>query len=290
MATTLFNNIILAAASRVKDARTSALASDDGNKRYSSAQWAKYLNTSIRDLLIENIQKYDLEMFSDIFPEYVKTGGNVTILANSSGGYFAKPSDCFTMMDLRVSTLFIRRIKSEKIQQILTDRDPLIVPSAAEPIFYQEGASVYVLGISSGSATPRYIKTHQDIVPTTGSAGNGKYCTTPDVATWTVATRRLNAATMNIAFDANDVGKKIVVVDKANSVIFDGIIDSYISASSVTISGDGIGTQNLSAGDIDSVAVLDRDLNDLQINQYWHGELINRTVAYALKDAKDFAS
>ena len=284
MATTRFNDNVLAATSRVKDARSDPTSAGDANHRWTSAQWARYENQSIRDLLIEWIQKAGLEGFQIMFPEYVKTG---TTLVPSSGAV-AKPTDAFRILDLKdTSTGLIKfRVLDPKlIQDVVTGQDGDIVPSPTVPYFYEENGYIWLLGLTNKSVTPRYIITHNDIAISTVAAGAGNYSTSHGAYAHT--TQTLSGLTMHSDFTVADVNNRIMIYDNNALAVYYARIASYVSTSSVTIEGDG-----LPAGDIASpyaqVYVATNDINDLVLNPYWYGDIINRMVEYALQDAKNF--
>lgn len=291
MATTLFNSNIIEFASRMKDARTSAAIAGDtsangGPTRYTSAQCARYENRSIRDLLLEWFQKLGPDHFEELFPEYVKTGSAITLVA----GVVAKPVDAFIVLDLKKSdgTVKFRRLEQKLVQDVIMNTDGLIVPSPTSPVFYEENGNIVALGITSGNVIPRYIVTHQDIAVSTVSAGNGKIKTGGGTL-YTQATQTIGICTMNVPFAAGDENKRIMFVDtSAGTVVYYARIASVISATSVSIYGDGLPPGDLFAATIPTVIVADNDITDLTLNQYWFGEVIERMIKFAMEDAKNF--
>lgn len=286
MATTNFNNIVLAVARRVKSSRTDPTSSgDSSSNRYTSALLAEYVNRSIRRFLIEQFQKYGEKAFMEVFPDYVITAPNAISV---TAGVGAKPSDCFTIVDLFQQTTLLKffRLDQKDVRDIVSGLDKSIVPSSTAPAFYEEGSNFYTLGVTSGSVFPRYIKTHQDITPTTGVAGNGNYCTDLTLTAFTVATRVISAATMHVSFASTDVGKKLILFDSTAGVVYDGVIDARLANDSVSITGADIPTGNIAAGHIGAVLVIDKDINDLTLNKYWHPQIVDMAVTEALADAK----
>ena len=98
MATTQFNLNILSAARKLKDARTTADASSDTGKRYSSALLSDYQNRAVRDLLTETYAKLGAD-FGSAIPEYMKTSGALSLVSGS----VAKPSDAWYTTDLSLN-------------------------------------------------------------------------------------------------------------------------------------------------------------------------------------------
>jgi len=282
MATTNTNNLILAIARRLKDARISADPSDDAGKRFSSKLLTEYLNKAIRDFLVDKFITFGEKGFMEMFPEYVKTGTSITL----TNGVVPKPYDAFTVVDLRQGNIKFRKIRQDAVNDVILGIDPLIIPSSNSPVFYEENGNIYTLGITSGSVIPRYIKTHTDLVVSTASSGNGKYSTSPNSISYDVSTSTISGATMNTPFSSSDVNKRIMF--NTNSAVYTGVISSYISSISVTISGDNLPSQNINAGGILSLLVADNDINDITINPYWYGEIIERAVVLANEDVRFF--
>jgi hypothetical protein len=287
MSSVKFNNNILEAAARMKDARTTAASSDDTNKRYTSAMWTRYQNRAIRDFLLEWFQKIGPDEFQNLFPEYIKTGSPLTL----SSGSVATPADAFVVTELKNSagTIKFWRIEQKTVQDVLLGIDGLIVPSATRPVFYEEAGNIKTLGITTGDVIPRYIKTHQDIAVSVASAGTGKVKTGGSGA-FNASTRTLSGLVMSPVFASGDEGKWLMFIDTTGTVsVFMARIESVVSATSVILTDDyGLPASNIVAGQVGDVLVADIDNVDLVLPEYWHGNIINRMVQFAMQDAKNF--
>lgn len=283
MATTNFNSILLELARKLKDARTSAAASDDTGKRYTSTILSLYINRAVRDMLIEFLLKNGPKAFTETFPAYVKTGSGIVL----SSGVGAKPSDCLTVIDLRSSSAKFERIPQNIVSDVVAGVDGLISPSASMPVFYEEGANFYTLGITSGTVYPRYIVTPTDIVVSVVVPGSGKWRTAGG-GSFTVATNTLSGVTMSTPFASGDENKKIMFYDSLGAKVYFAYISSVVSGTSVVVYGDGLPGTDIT-GDITSVLVADNDSSDLKLNAYWYGEVIDRAIKYANEDARSFA-
>jgi hypothetical protein len=286
MATVKFNTILIDVAQRLKSPRAYATDNVDVNgntSTYSSSMLAKHINRAIRDLLLDKYNTLGEIGFAEMFPEYIKTSGALTLAA----GLAAKPVDAFIVTGLRLSddTVKFDRIKPVMVEDIKTSREKQIIPSATRPVFWDEHGSINTLGLLSGSVIMRYIITHEDIVPVSSVATTGKWNTSNDGA-FTFATRLL-AGTMSTVFSALDVNKRVMFRTSANT--YAGRIESYVSASSVVVIGDNLPSGNIVAGNVLQIIVSDvePDSSDLKINNNFFAEIINRAVQYALADAKN---
>ena len=280
MATTKLNTVILATARRLKAPRT--LATDDAGS-YTSLLLTEYVNRSIKDLLLDKYIQFGDKAFRELFPEYVKTSGSLTL----TSGVTAKPSDCFVVTDLVDSTGLIsfKKLSQDEVDDVRRSQNKIIVPSSTRPVFYEEAGNIYTLGITSGTVIARYIQSPSDLTPITTSATNGNWYTGSDGA-WTASTRLL-AGTMNSSFASTDINKKILF--RTATIVYSGTIESFVSTTSVIVRGDGLPTGNIVAGSVVAIMVSDVEIDssDLKINLYWLAEIIDRAVAYGLKDAKN---
>jgi hypothetical protein len=213
----------------------------------------------------------------------VKTSGALALVAGS----VAKPTDCLYVMNVNNTTYGFPRISQKSVEGVVTGINRVIVPSATKPFFYEEGGNIKTLGVTAGNITARYIVVHQDMAPSLSSAGSGKYGTGITTAIYTLATRTLSAATMSAAFAAIDVSKRITFIGEVQ--VYWGRIASYVSATSVILSGDGLPPWNIGMGDIHAILVVDNDNDtaDLKLNEYWHPEIVQRCVQMALADTKN---
>lgn len=290
-ATTVFNQLILSVARRLKDSRATADSSSDSGKRYTSAILSEYVNRSIRNLLLESFQKYGQKSFIELFPEYLTIGSDISL----TNGVGARPVDCFMILDLaqKTTNLKFRRLEQNNVQDIVSGIDSIIIPSATKPVFYEEGSSFKTLGLTTTGTIviPRYIKTHTDISPSVTTAGSVKVATSVSASTFVSSTRTLAVVTISPVFSSNDIGKIVVIVDDSGNVYFCKI-ESIVSGSSVVLADSGLPPGTFIAGEIASIYVSADTQNvtsDLALNAYWHGEVIDRAVNEANQDAKTFA-
>lgn len=278
MATTKFNAIILAAARRLKTPRAAATTDVEP---YTSAILTEYANRAVRDMLTEHLKGMGEARFAEFFPEYVKESGALAL----STGVTAKPSDALLVLDVvnDTKTLKFYKLAQPSVQSVRAGIDKLIVPSATRPVFFEENALIQTLGVTTGNIIARYIQTHQDISPIITAAGNGNFNTA--AGSWTASSRTL-AATMNAAFVAGDMNKRIMF--RSATVVYAGWIERQVTAGSVVVRGDGLPTANITAGNVIDVMVsdLDPDASDLKLNAAWHGAIIDRMVALAMADAR----
>jgi hypothetical protein len=286
MATRYFNDIILAVARRLKSPRT--LATDNNTTlgitaTYSSAVLADYVNRSVKDMLIDCYKKFGVKYLCQMFPEYIKTSGSLTLQA----GCVVKPADCFIVMNLKTSdnTIEFKKLTQEQVENVRTGNEKLIVPSATRPVFWEENGSIYTLGVTTGDVVARYIVLHQDILPISTVATNGNWLTGSDGA-WTASTRLLSG-TMAVAVVAGDVNKKILF--RTATKVYGGRIENFVSAGSFNVSGDGLPSGNITSGSVIAILISDNDVDssDIKLNIYFHSEIIDRAVQYGLADAKN---
>jgi hypothetical protein len=270
--TTKFNSLLLEIFQRMKDPIISATAN---GVTYTNVLATYHLNRAIRDFLIEKINNYQRH-FPDVFPEYVKTGGSLTL----SGGVVAKPTDCFSILNLYASGVDFTKVEQYRVAQIQNGTEPITIASATKPVFWEEGSNIKTLGLTSGSVVPRYIVTHQDITPTLGSGG-GNFST--GSGAFLTATRAIMIA-MNTSFATTDVNKTIMI--RSSSAVYQGIIESFVSTSSVIIRGEAIPTGNITVADA-MVSDASPDSSDLLLNPYWYGEIIERAITYVIEDTKN---
>jgi hypothetical protein len=278
MATSRFNANILAAAARVKDRRTTAASSDDSGKRFKTADWEKYQNRAIKDIVIETYSEHGA-VAARIIPELVVTSGNIAV-ATGVGVY---PSDAWLFIDLALSDMskYIQLIHQD-VTRIRAGRDAIITPSATHLYAYQEDRKLYVLPSAAYTVVGRYIKQPADLSVIITS-GNGKYAT-DTASSGTVATMKLTA-NMNTAFVPDDVGNPIMFRDSSN-LIWNGLIASRISATEVTLIGDNLPPGN--EGTMPDVVMAESGNgdSDVALSAVWDGQIIERMVGLALKDAQ----
>jgi hypothetical protein len=135
-----FDANILAAARRLQDARTSAAASDDANKRYLSALLVVYENDAIRDILAEMIALKDPGL--EKIPQYLQRSSPITITL----GVGARPTTAqfiISLKDTANGKIFTRVLPGD-IHLLETDRDTMLQASTDRPVFYELGTDLII--------------------------------------------------------------------------------------------------------------------------------------------------
>lgn len=285
MATVVINDLILKAARAVQEYRASAgAAGDSASFRFTSTNWTDYVNRSVREYLSTELERLGTEGFRKKYPEYEKPSGTLTLVSGS----VAKPSDALVVVDLLKSdnSVGFDKVDKEKLRSILTSRNPLIVPSAARPVFWEEEGNIKTLGLTSGNVIARYIKTHTDVVVVTGTAGAGKKNTA--AGQYTNSTKVLKA-TMSSAFTTADIGRRVMFFETDFNNVYFVRISNYKAADEVYITGinnddSGLPGSDLSAGSV-TILLMEQAANeDVVLNKMWHDEIVKRMVAYAMAD------
>lgn len=286
MATTILNNLILQASRKVQEYRTSAASTDDTGRRWLSSNWTDYTNRAIRDFLKEKFIQYGPKAFGELFPDYMKQSGSLTVVSGS----VVKPSDSFIVTDLWMAdnsaTFF--RIPQDLVAGVVGGFDRSIVPSTSNPCFYEEGGYIKTLGLTSGSVYARYIKSHADLAVITTANGNGKYATAFTTAYYVASTGVLFVTTMSSSFASGDENKQVVFQDNSG-VVYSGHIASVVNGTTVSLyeasRDDGLPAANITAGNITSAIMGDTHNTDVLLNSFWFGEILDKIVAYAQQDA-----
>ena len=279
MATTTLNTLILQASRMVQEARTNAGVGGDTGMRYTSANWADYVNKALRDFLADKVVTLGVEKFALMFSEYVKTSGVLTV----ASGVVAKPSDALWVMAVAKSdyTLWYDRVAEEDVVSVQTGRNAMIVPSASRPVFWESDGNINTLGLTSGSIVCRYIVSPSALSVITSAAGSGKKNTAN--GQYTAATRLLQA-TMNSGFASGDENRTVMFWDNAASKVYFGQIASVKDADEVYLTGDGLPAANIAAGSVTIVLMEQLRDPDVKLLPLWHGELLQRIVKYAMSD------
>lgn len=279
MATPILNGLILKAARMMQEPRTSAAASDDTGKVYKSARWTDYANSSLRDLLKEKVKELGVDSFMTSFPEYVKTSGVLTLVA----GEVAKPSDAMIIVDVLKSDLTVKfeRVNAEEVASVQSGEHGLYAPTASRPVFWEENGFIHTLGQTTGDIVAKYIVSPPDAAVITTAAGVGKKNTAN--GQYTAATALL-AATMNVSFASGDENRPVMFWDNAAGKVYAGTISSVKDADEVYLTGDGLPPANIAAGNVTIVLMAELTGSDIALNPVWHGELLQRMVAYAMAD------
>lgn len=159
---TRFNQNILDAARRLKEARTDATSSGDTEMRYSSALLTTYQNRAILDVVKSVFEKVGRLGFSTVMPEMVK--GNLTASLTSpiggGAGVFSMPVDAWTFLEVfdLTGSKIVKRIDADVVK-VINSLDPLLVPSATQPIYY-ETMGTLVTYPALTSVVGRYIFVH----------------------------------------------------------------------------------------------------------------------------------
>jgi hypothetical protein len=275
MATVKFNSIVTELFQRLKDPITQANAN---GSIYTNALVCYHLNRSIRDFLIEKIVTLKKD-FPEVFPEYIKIGSQIAL----TSGSVPKPSDCFTVLDLNVpSGVKFTKVDQFRVNDIINGFEPVIIPSASNPIFWEEGANIKTYGLTSGNVIPRYIVLHNDISPLVSVLGNWNTVS----GTYTAATQTL-AATMYYALSAANINNPVMF--RSATASYQGIVASAPSAGSVILRGDGLPTTDIATVVQILMSTTIPDSSDLYLSPYWYGEIVERAIQYILQDTQSIS-
>lgn len=282
MATTRFNANILVGARRLKAPRT--LATNDVLP-YTSAILADYQNRAVLDILRQTLQAAGARETALLFPEYVKPSGVLTLVANA----VAKPTDALAIVELMKSdgTVYFSKLKQDEVQAVITGADGLIVPSAVNPVFWEEAGSIKTLpiAVAAWDVIARYVQTPEDLAAIVGTASVGKWSTS--TGSWTAATRRLVLAAQSTNFAATDVGKKIMF--RSASATYEGIISAYVAVGTVELIGEGLPTGDIASPGVIHALMTDVGTTaDLKINRIWDQVIVDKMVEMGLQDAGNF--
>src|SRR3990167_1771527 len=231
MATVVMNDLILKAARKVQEYRTSAaIAGDLATFRFTSADWTDYINRAVREYLKEKMEQLGIEGFRMLYPEYEKESGILTVAA----GAVAKPSDALVILNLEKSdaTIFYDLLPKNRIAGVQAGRETEIVPSVTKPVFWEEDGFIKTLGLTTGNVIARYIKTHTDVLPITSAAGDGVHSTI--AGQYTAATQVL-AITMNRSFTSGDENRRLMFYDTAAAKVYYARVKTVASVTSVVV-------------------------------------------------------
>ena len=283
MATVVMNDLILKAARKVQEYRTSAaIAGDLATFRFTSADWTDYINRAVREYLKEKMEQLGIEGFRMLYPEYEKESGILTVAA----GAVAKPSDALVILNLEKSdaTIFYDLLPKNRIAGVQTGRDTEIVPSVTKPVFWEEDGFIKTLGLTTGNVIARYIKTHTDVLPITSAAGDGVHSTI--AGQYTAATQVL-AITMNRSFTSGDENRRLMFYDTAAAKVYYARVKTVASVTSVvveSVDGSVLPAANIAAGNV-TIALMEETANaDIVLNKIWHDEIVERAFGYAMMD------
>jgi hypothetical protein len=271
MATVKFNSIVTELFTRLKDPITVANAN---GVVYSNTLVCYHLNRAIRDFLIEKIVSLKKD-FSEVFPEYVKIGSQIAL----TSGIVAKPSDCFTVLDLTASGVKFTKVDQFRVDNIINGFDPVIVPSSSKPIFWEEGFNIKTYGLTTGNVIPRYIVLHTDISPIVSVIGNWNTASGSYVA----ATQTLSAVTY-YSLGAANINNPIMF--RSATASYQGIVASSPSNGSVILRGDGLPTTDIATVLQVIMSTTVPDSSDLYLSPYWYGEIVEKTIQYILQDTQ----
>ena len=286
MSTTRFSENIIEASTRIQDARTDATAAGDSSplKRYSSVQWSRYENNSLRDILLEEFTK-SADTFENKFPFYVKTGVALTPAYTSSTGVIARPSDVFVIIDLQTDGgVNILRLRPDEIQDVKLGIDPINVASPTHPYYYEEQGNIITLGLTTGNIIPRYVSIHQDIAPSNASPGSGKMNSAG--GSYVASTQVLTIAMTGNFVAGTDENKRIMIFDTNATKVYYGRIASIPTIGTAVLSGDNLPSANITGTNVSIALVSDNDITDLTQNfDNMRDEIIKRMLVYAQMDA-----
>jgi len=284
MATVVMNDLILKAARKVQEYRTSAaIGGDSATFRFTSADWTDYINRAVRKYLKERLDLLGVEGFRVLYPEYEKPSGVLTLAA----GAVAKPSDALVILNLAKSDLsiFYEMLPRERITAVQTGRDTEIVPSATKPVFWEEEGFIKTLGLTTGNVVARYIKTHTDVLPIASAAGVGVKNTA--AGEYTVATQLLSAPTWSRTLQSTDANRRLMFYDNAAGKVYYARAKTIPSVASVVIEsvdGSVLPAANIAAGDVTIVLMEETANEDIVLNKMWHDEIVERVFGYAIAD------
>lgn len=280
MATPILNGVILQASRRVQEYRTSAAATDDTGRRWTSANWTDYANNALRDLLLDKLQKLGPAAFAAAFPEYVKNSGTIVLVS----GEVAMPDGALAVLELKdaANAFTFFPVPQSQVYTVQSGRDKMIVPSSTYPVFWTESGVIKTLGVTAGNVVARYIYAPSDLAVITTADGNGKKNSAN--GSWTAATNRLTIAMAGNFVSGQDENRLVMFYDNNAGKVYYGRIASIGGTGYCTLTGDGLPTSNIAAGDV-TIALMEQLSDpDILLNRMWHGELIERMVKYALSD------
>ena len=291
MATSLFNGLIITASQRLKDARTDPTVNGDIGRRYSSSLLQKYANQAVRDLLLAQLNASS-DKFSADFSDYVKPGNQLALTQTTTGGVtygiVPTPAEAFLVISLQTTAgVKFRHLKATEIQDVKLGVDGLIVPSATNPVFWEENGSIWTLGVVTGNVIPRYVRTHQDITVSTSAAGAGKK--NSGNGSYAAASQTLTIAMTGNFVQGTDENDRIMFWDNAASKVYYARIGSIPSTGACTLLGDGLPTVDIAAGNITICMMATNDITDLILDQSWFEQVLDGMLKYAMIDAKNFA-
>ena len=155
MITTRFNTTILTAARKLQASRTVATAAGDASQRLTSARLADYENTAIRRILLEEYSSLGIPGFVATLPWYVRTSPEVIV----TGPPIDLPADGWMVESVVAAGVNFRHALPHQIAGILAGTERVLVPSAAEPVWWQEEGFVQVRpALVATPFTLRYIR------------------------------------------------------------------------------------------------------------------------------------
>lgn len=277
-ATVRFNANILAVARRLQDTRTYPTSAGDSERRYAAAILAEYQNKAIKDIIADMYNKVG-PMFPMVLPECVKVSGTIS-LASGVGSF---PSDAWRFLEVATSdfSVYMHELLDDVIA-VKSGRHGTIVPSATEPVWYQEGRKLYILPTSIASVAGRYIISPTDILALTSVSGglynlaNGAY---------TYATKTL-VVTMNSAFTVDDVGRTVTMKIDSTGYVHIGRIGAFTNGTTVVLEGINLPGTDVTVNQVHAPDT-NADATDVILSSVWDPEIQDRMAMYALADAKN---
>lgn len=276
MITTRFNANILKAARALQSRRTTATAAGDAGERYTSARLSDYQNHAIRRILLEELAAAgSVRGLTERLPWYVSTTPSVAV----SGASTPVPADGWLVESVTGALKKFRHAPDRTVAGILAGTEKVLVPTAAEPVWWQEGLSViFRPSLDAEVLSLRYIRRHVDLVVLDSPAAGGKINLAPGA--FTAATRTLTV-TMNVPFAAADVNKPFSFYD--GTVVYDGFILSVAGATAVVAGGDALPAVNKS---VVTMLVSDSSPGDVLLPDIYDPRIVAYMVEAALNDAK----
>jgi len=234
MITTRFNTNILVTARKFQGKRTTATPTGDPGERLSSARLADYENQAIRRILLENyIATGSPAAFAEKIPWYVKTTLGVVFNGTSA----PLPADGWMVESITTPDgKKFRRALQHQVAGILSGTERILVPTADEPVFWQEENSIFFRpSLSAEAVVVRYIRRHEDLAVLDSPSTSGRINLIP--GTFTVATRTI-VVNLNAALTVADVNKPFSFYDGLK--VYDGFILSVTNGTTFTAGGDAL--------------------------------------------------
>lgn len=275
MITTRFNTNILTAARKLQASRTVATAAGDASQRLTSARLADYENTAIRRILLEEYSSLGIPGFVATLPWYVRTSPEVIV----TGPPIDLPADGWMVESVVAAGVKFRHALPHQIAGILAGTERVLVPSAAEPVWWQEEGFVQVRpALVATPVTLRYIRRHEDLAVLDSPATSGKINLAP--GTYVAATKTITVS-MNVALSSADINKRFSFYDGA--IVYDGFVVSVPETTALIAGGDALPSVNKT---VVTLLLSDNSPGDILLPDSYDPRIVAYMVEAALTDAK----